>query len=208
MPIWLDIDFKKLGHIYLDEKIYNKFSKIVNKCRYAFLLFYVEKDYTVKNQTKTTEEISIMSQDLTRVIEEHFKSLPDPRRRTMNLRHNFIDILIIAICAIICSADSWVAVEEFGIAKEAWFRSFLELPNGSTEHDTFTNVFRKLASKQFEVCFISWTESISEVFDGEVVAVDGKTLRRSHDASFDKKAIHMVSAQGIDQFYSIGADKN
>lgn len=135
-----------------------------------------------------------MSQNLTRVIEEHFESLPDPRRRTMNLRHNFIDILIIAICAIICSADSWVAVEEFGIAKEAWFRSFLELPNGIPSHDTFTNVFRKLASKQFEVCFTSWTESISEIFDGEVVAVDGKTLRRSHDASFDKKAIHMVSA--------------
>lgn len=135
-----------------------------------------------------------MSQDLTRVIEEHFKSLPDPRRRTMNLRHNFIDILIIAICAIICGADSWVAVEEFGIAKKTWFRSFLKLPNGIPSHDTFTNVFRKLASKQFEVCFTSWTESISKVFDGEVVAVDGKTLRRSHDASFDKKAIHMVSA--------------
>lgn len=64
-------------------------------------------------------------------------------------------------------------------------RSFLELPNGIPSHDTFTNVFRKLASKQFEVCFTSWTESISEIFDGEVVAVDGKTLRRSHDVSFD-----------------------
>jgi len=113
----------------------------------------------------------------------------------MNLRHKFFDILIIAICAIICgAADGWVAVEQFGKAKEDWFRGFLELPNGSTEHDTFTNVFRKLASGKFEVCFMSWTESISELFDGEVVAVDGKTLRRSHDASFDKKAIHMVSA--------------
>jgi len=65
-----------------------------------------------------------MSQDLTRVIEEHFKSLPDPRRRTMNLRHNFIEILNIAICAIICGADSWVAVEEFGKAKEDWFSRF------------------------------------------------------------------------------------
>jgi len=135
-----------------------------------------------------------MSQDLTRVIEGHFKSLPDPRRRTMNLRHKFIDILIIAICAIICGADSWVAVETFGKAKEDWFRGFLELPNGIPSHDTFTKVFRKLASREFEVCFTSWTESISELFDGEVVAVDGKTLRRSHDASFDKKAIHMVSA--------------
>jgi len=135
-----------------------------------------------------------MSQDLTRVIEEHFKSLPDPRRKTMNLRHKFIDILVIAICAIICGADSWVAVETFGKAKEDWFRCFLELPNGIPSHDTFTDVFRKLASKKFEACFISWTESISELFEGEVVSVDGKTLRRSHDASYDKKAIHMVSA--------------
>lgn len=133
-----------------------------------------------------------MSQDLTRVIEEHFKSLNDPRRRTMNLRHKFIDILIIAICAIICGADGWVAVETFGKAKEDWFRGFLELPNGIPSHDVFTKVFRKLASREFEVCFMSWTESISELFDGEVVAVDGKTLRRSHDGS--KKAIHMVSA--------------
>jgi hypothetical protein len=135
-----------------------------------------------------------MSQDLTRVIEDHFKSLPDPRRRTMNLRHNFIDILIIAICAIICGAGSWVAVEEFGKAKEDWFRVFLELPNGIPSHDTFTNVFRKLASKQFGVCFMSWTESISERYEGEVVSVDGKTWRRSFDTSCDEKAIHMVSA--------------
>lgn len=135
-----------------------------------------------------------MSQNLTRVIEEHFKSLPDPRRKTMNLRHKFIDILIIAICAIICGADSWVAVEEFGKAKEEWFRCFLERTEGIPSHDTFTNVFRKLASREFEACFTSWTESISEVFDGQIVSVDGKTLRRSHDASHDKKAIHMVSA--------------
>jgi predicted transposase YbfD/YdcC len=103
-------------------------------------------------------------------------------------------ILIIAICAIICGADSWVAVAEFGRAKEDWFRGFLELPNGIPSHDTFTDVFRKLASKKFEACFTSWTESISELFDGEVVSFDGKTLPRSHDASSDKKAIHMVSA--------------
>jgi len=81
-----------------------------------------------------------MSQNLTIVIKEHFKSLQDPRRVTMNLRHQFIDILVIAICAIICGADGWVAVAEFGRAKEQWFRTFLELPNGRTEHDTFTNV--------------------------------------------------------------------
>jgi len=89
-----------------------------------------------------------MSQDLTRVIEKHFKSLPDPRRVTMNLRHKLIDILVIAICAIICGADSWVAVAEFGKAKEQWFRTFLELPNGIPSHDTFTNVKRQACFKK------------------------------------------------------------
>jgi len=159
------------------------------------LAFNVKKDYIIQKFSENINARSlIMSQDLTRVIEEHFKSLPDPRRKTMNLRHKFIDILVIAICAIICGAGSWVAVEEFGKAKEDWFRCFLELPSGIPSHDTFTKVFRKLASREFEVCFTSWTESISELFDGEIVGVDGKTLRRSHDASSDKKAIHMVSA--------------
>lgn len=135
-----------------------------------------------------------MSQNLTIVIEEHFKSLQDPRKVTLNLRHKFIDVLIIAICAIICGADGFVAIAEFGKAKEQWFRTFLELPNGIPSHDTFTNVFIKLASREFEACFTSWTESISEIFEGEVVSIDGKTLRRSFDKSSDKKAIHMVSA--------------
>ncbi|MCP4651568.1 MAG: ISAs1 family transposase [PVC group bacterium] len=135
-----------------------------------------------------------MSQDVTRVIEEHFKSLPDPRRETENRRHKFIDIITIAICGIICGADGWVAVEEFGKAKKQWLGTFLELPHGIPSHDTFTKVFRKLSPKKFEACFTSWTQSISELFDGEVVGIDGKTLRRSHDANSDKKAIHMVSA--------------
>ena len=87
-----------------------------------------------------------------------------------------------------------MAVEKFGKAKEPWLRTFLELPNGIPSHDTFTDVFRKLSPKKFEACFISWTQSISELFDGEIVSIDGKTLRRSHDISFDKKAIHIVSA--------------
>jgi len=131
-----------------------------------------------------------MSQDMSLVIEKHFKSLPDPRRKTANQRHKFIDILVIAICGTICGADGWVAVEKFGKAKEDWFRGFLELPNGILIHDTFTDVFAKFSPKKFEACFMSWTESISELFDGEVVSIDGKTLRRSHDKSNNQKTIH------------------
>ena len=125
-----------------------------------------------------------MSQELSKAIEEHFKSLTDPRRKTANQRHKFVDILVIAICGIICGADSWVAVEKFGKAKENWFRFFLELPNGIPSHDTFTDVFAKLSPKQFETCFNSWAESISELFDGEIVSVDGKTVTKFSQYSF------------------------
>jgi len=114
-----------------------------------------------------------MSQELTVAIEEHFSSLPDPRKKTANQRHKFDDILMIAICGAICGADGWVAVEQFGLAKKEWFSSFLELPNGIPSHDTFTDVFAKLSTRQFEKCFRSKVESISNLFAGEIVAVDG-----------------------------------
>ena len=147
-----------------------------------------------------------MSQDMSLVIEKHFKSLPDPRRKTANQRHKFIDILVIAICGIICGADGWVAIEKFGLAKEDWFRCFLELPNGIPSHDTFTDVFAKLSPKKFEACFMSWTESISELFDGEVVSVDGKTLRRSHDANSDSNT-QAVSAWASTNYLVLGQVK-
>ena len=148
-----------------------------------------------------------MSQELIIAVEEHFKFLPDPRRKTANQRHQLIDILVIAICGAICGADGWVAIEKFGEAKKEWFRSFLELPNGILIHDTFTDVFAKLSPKLFEKCFISWVESISELFAGEIVAVDGKTLRRSHDKSNNKKAIHMVSAWANENSLVLGQTK-
>ena len=94
----------------------------------------------------------------------------------------------------ICAADSWVEVEEFGHAKIDWFRTFLELPNGIPSHDTFGRVFALLDPDQFRLCFASWIQAISQITEGEVVALDGKTLRRSHDKTLGKGAIHMVSA--------------
>jgi len=126
-------------------------------------------------------------------IIEHFSELEDPRQRT-NQEHLFIDILAIAICAAICGANDWVAVEHFGIAKRSWFESFLELPNGIPAHDTFWRVFRLLDPEQFQECFLRWIASIQQLTAGEVIAVDGKQLRRSHDAPAGKAAIHMVSA--------------
>jgi predicted transposase YbfD/YdcC len=124
---------------------------------------------------------------------EHFAELPDPRQKP-NREHRLIDILVITICAAICGADDWVAVEQFGLAKQAWFESFLELPSGIPAHDTFWRVFRHLDAEQFQERFIQWIASVQQLTEGEVIAVDGKQLRRSHDAAAGKAAIHMVSA--------------
>ena len=127
-------------------------------------------------------------------VTDHFATLDDPRRETANQNHEFIDILVIALCAVISGANHWTTVATFGRAKEAWFRTFLRLPNGIPSHDTFTDVFAKIDPEQFETCFIAWVSSLALVLPGEVVAVDGKTLRRSHDKAASKQAIHMVSA--------------
>lgn len=135
----------------------------------------------------------MMTQDPTCSITEHFGSLKDQRTGRM-VDHYLLDIITIAICAAICGADDWVAVEEFGQAKEKWFRTFLKLPNGIPSHDTFGRVFAQLDPDQFRHCFLSWIQAISQLSQGEIVAIDGKRLRRSHDGTLGKAAIHMVSA--------------
>jgi len=125
-------------------------------------------------------------------ITEHFSNLEDPRES--NRRHLLFDIVVIAICAAICGADAWVDVELFGKSKYQWFKRFLKLPHGIPSHDTFGRVFALLDAKRFQACFVEWVGAISDVFQGQVVAVDGKTLRRSHDKAIGKQAIQMVSA--------------
>ena len=125
-------------------------------------------------------------------IENHFSNITDPR--DLNKRHKFIDILTIAICAVVCGANSWKHIEEFGQAKLDWFKDFLQLPHGIASHDTFGRVFAQIDPDQFQQSFMSWVQSICQLSHGQVIAIDGKTLRRSHDKSNGKSAIHMVSA--------------
>ena len=134
-----------------------------------------------------------MLEQSNRDVVSHFADLEDPRQR-QNQEHKFIDILVITICAAICGADDWVAVEQFGQAKQHWFESILELPNGIPSHDTFWRVFCSLDPEEFQRCFMDWMASVQTLTDGEVIAIDGKQLRRSHDAASGKAAIHMVSA--------------
>jgi predicted transposase YbfD/YdcC len=126
-------------------------------------------------------------------IEQHFGELTDPRMDRTKL-HKLLDILVIAICAVIAGADNWEDVEEFGKARIEWFQTILEIPNGIPSHDTFTRVFARLDPEQFQACFMRWIAAVSEVISGQVVAIDGKVLRRSHDKGIGQAAIDMVSA--------------
>lgn len=136
-------------------------------------------------------------------IAERFATLEDPRTGNAR-RHELLDIIVIALCAMICGADNSVEIEEFGKAREEWFRRFLELPNGIPAHDTFGRVFARLDPEQFAACFADWVRSVSELSHGEVVAVDGKTLRGCHDRANGRGALHMVSAWATENRMVLG----
>jgi predicted transposase YbfD/YdcC len=139
-------------------------------------------------------------------ILEHFSLITDPRREHKK-KHDIIDIIAITICAVLCGADDWVAIEDFGQAKIDWFKKFLNLENGIPSHDTFGRVFAILSPVEFQETFISWVQSISKVFNKDVIAIDGKTLRRSHDKKNGKSAIHMVSAWSVNNRMVLGQCK-
>jgi len=105
-----------------------------------------------------------------------------------------IDIVFIAVCAVICGAEAFTEMEEFGHSKEAWLRQFLELPNGIPSHDTFGRVLARLDPKEFEACFERWVRGVVQLSEGEVVGIDGQTLRRSYDRAAGRSAIEVVSA--------------
>lgn len=124
---------------------------------------------------------------------EHFARLEDPRVERAK-RHSLLAIVTIALCGVICGAESWAEIEQFGQAKAAWFRTFLDLPHGIPSHDTFGRVFARLDARTFEACFAAWMQAVAGVLPAQVIALDGKTLRRSHDRGAGKAALHLVSA--------------
>ena len=126
-------------------------------------------------------------------ISTYFADLPDPRSPLGRL-HRLGDLLSIAICGVICGAESWVEIAQFGRDKQEWFRTFLTLPNGVPSHDTFGRVFAALDPPAFERCFLNWTQGLADRKSGRIIAVDGKTLRRSFEHAWNKTPVHMVSA--------------
>jgi predicted transposase YbfD/YdcC len=128
-------------------------------------------------------------------IAEHFADLPDPRVERTKL-YPLLDILLIALCALICGAEGWEDMQEWGESKQDWLRQHLGMPllNGIPTDDTFRRVLSRVDPEAFQACFLLWTQSIQQQTRGEVIALDGKTLRHSFDTATGKKAIHMVSA--------------
>lgn len=121
-----------------------------------------------------------------------FCDLPDPR--AANVSHRLIDIIVIAICAVICDADGWEDFEDFADAKSEWFKTFLDLGHGVPSADTFRRVLSALDPDAFEQCFMNWMQSVVTLSGGKLVAIDGKSLRRSFQRGWDKSGMsHLVS---------------
>ncbi len=127
-----------------------------------------------------------------KTLDSFFNNIQDPRHH--NKRHNLIDVIFVAICAVVAGADTYEQIENFGKKRKRWLDKFLELPHGIPSHDTFGRIFEKMIPNEFQNSFMRWIESVADITKGQVIAIDGKTLRRSHDKSNDKKAIHMISA--------------
>ena len=147
-----------------------------------------------------------MSNILRSSVEDCFRDIPDPRVEG-RCDHKLLDIIIIAICGVLCGADSWVGIETVGKAKENWFRQFLDLEHGIPSHDTFGYVFAKIDHEAFQTHFVRWVERVFHLTKGQVIAIDGKTSRGSHDKAIGKDAIHLVNAWASANGIALGQRK-
>jgi len=126
------------------------------------------------------------------LIKEHFGTLKDPRTQ-QSIDHLLIDIIVITICATISGANNWEAIAAYGVAKYEWLKTFLDLPNGIPSQDTFNRLFARLKPEELQKCFISWMQAVHEVTRGELLNVDGKTLRGAKERGNNRSLIHMVT---------------
>jgi predicted transposase YbfD/YdcC len=143
-----------------------------------------------------------MSHVTTARIEDHFEDLTDPRRREGTYR--LVNIVVIALCAVVSGADDFVAIARWANMKKDWLARFLDMSEGVPSHDRFNAIMGALRPPEFEKCLLSWITALHEITDGQVIAIDGKTLRRSFDAASSKAPIHMVSAWATANHISLG----
>jgi predicted transposase YbfD/YdcC len=143
-----------------------------------------------------------MSMTKTGRLQDYFAELTDPRRG--EVIYPLINIVFIAVCAVVCGADDFVAIAKFGRSRREWFSKFLDLSAGIPSHDRFNAVLAALKPAEFEKCLLNWITALHEISEGQIIAIDGKTLRRSFDAASGKAAIHMVSAWATANHISLG----
>lgn len=139
------------------------------------------------------------------VMSSHFEELEDPRMERTR-KHSLVDIICLSICAVIAGAEGWEDIEEFGLQKEAWLRRHLRLENGIPSHDTISRVFRLLKPQVFEAAFRAWVQVLVERLGLRQIAVDGKTLRRSHDRGGMQSALHVVCAWSVENHLVLGQE--
>jgi predicted transposase YbfD/YdcC len=135
-------------------------------------------------------------------IEDHFVELTDPRRREVT--YPLINVVTITLCAVICGADDFVSIAAWGHMKRGWLAKLLDLSSGIPSHDRFNAILAAIKPAEFEKCLLSWITALHEITEGQLVAIDGKTLRRSFDTASSKSAIHMVSAWATANHISLG----
>lgn len=139
-------------------------------------------------------------------LETHFQNLTDPRAEH-SIDHLLIDIVMITICAVICGANNWVEIENYGYDKKEWLQQFLELPHGIPSHDTFMRLFARLKPEQLQECFLNWIKTVSQITKGQVIAIDGKSLRSALERGQSRGAIHMVNAWATENRLVLGQTK-
>ena len=133
----------------------------------------------------------------------HFVDLTDPRV-DRGLNHKLIDIVGLALCGTICGANSWADIERFAKANIEWFERFLDLPFGVPSHDTFSRVFQRLDTAEFQECLQHWIEQLQLQLEGETVAIDGKTVRGSHDRTTGQDCLHVINAWATQVNFCLG----
>jgi predicted transposase YbfD/YdcC len=153
---------------------------------------------SIPSQTTTTSP--------TALIETHFGTLQDPRA-LHSIEHKLIDIVIITICGTICGADNWEAIAEYGRTEQDWLKTFLSLPNGIPSADTFIRVFARLNPEALQSCFMGWMEAVHQVTAGELLNIDGKTLRGAKEAGNSRSFIHMVCVWSASHHLVLGQKK-
>lgn len=139
-------------------------------------------------------------------LKEHFSDLNDPRA-AHSIEHLLIDIVVITICGVICGAETWVEIEHYGVAKQEWLETFLELPKGIPSHDTLERVFARIRPEELQKSFLEWVKSMFELTEGQVIAIDGKTLRGTYERGSKRGMIHMVSAWATQNRMVLGQRK-